>query len=84
MCKLKSIVVIFILINILWFTSGKIPDNIIKCYNKTEYPSSEEVPPSNIQILVEILRKIELNVVLSRDIRILTSMIYERYYLENR
>lgn len=76
----KLIVINIIIINLIFLcNSDKIPENILKCYSNKEYPSSNEMPPLNIQILIEILRKIESNEILSRDIRILTSMIYERY-----
>lgn len=68
-------------ITIIYFVnicSGRIPEQLIKCYLHEEYPPIKEMPPLKIQLLIELLRKIEQNEIMARDIRIFSSILYHR------
>lgn len=73
-----KLIIILCLVNLFCFINGSIRDNLIKCYSPEEYPAVNEMPPLNVQLLVELLRKLEFNDIMTRDIRILTTILYHR------
>lgn len=64
------------------FLSSQIPDLLLKCYSwEGEFVNATETPPLNVALLVELLRKIEMKEITAENIRMLTAILTNRYFL---
>lgn len=78
-----SLIISIFIISIISLCSAGIPELLLKCYSPEEYPTYSEMPPLNLQLFVELLRKIEFKELMAHNIRVLTSMLYHRYFFFN-
>lgn len=64
------------------YLSSEIPNLLLPCYSwQGEFVNATEMPPLNVALLVELLRKIETHEITAENIRILTAILTNRYFI---